>query len=62
MDNEAFKWGTFLDEPTRIDADGAEVIPSDPVVTFLNRWIWRTENRAVVEKELRELIAEAKRD
>jgi hypothetical protein len=40
-----------------IDDDGAEVIPNDPVVTFLNRWLWRTENRAAVEKELRELIA-----
>lgn len=28
--------------------------------TFLNRWAWRTD-REVVERELRELIAEAKR-
>lgn len=37
---------------------GANVIPSDPVVVFLNRWAfnWRGE-RAVIEKELRELIA-----
>jgi hypothetical protein len=49
----------FTEEPREpvIDDDGAEVIPNDPVVTFLNRWLWRTENRAAVEKELRELIA-----
>lgn len=48
----------------RVDPDevakalGAEEVPADPVVRFLNRWAfnWRGE-RAVIEKELRELIA-----
>jgi hypothetical protein len=37
-----------------------ETIPGDPVVTFLNRWAfnWRGE-RAVIEKELRELITKS---
>lgn len=26
---------------------------------FLNRWLWRTENRAVVKQELEQLIASA---
>ena len=35
-----------------------EVIEGDPVVVFLNRWAfnWRGE-RAVIEKELRQLLA-----
>ena len=28
---------------------------------FLNRWLWRGENRAAVEQELRSLILEARR-
>lgn len=31
-------------------------VPGDPVRVFLNRWHWRGD-RAVVERELRELIA-----
>lgn len=44
-----------------LDEDGADVIESDPVVTFLNRWHWRGE-RAVVEKELRDLIGRARHE
>jgi hypothetical protein len=41
--------------------DGAEVIAGDPVTVFLNRWHWRGE-RAVVERELRDLISTYQRD
>lgn len=33
----------------------------DAITRFLNRWIWRTERREVVEQELRQLIAEAEK-
>lgn len=28
---------------------------------FLNRWTWRTDDRSVIERELREVIAYARR-
>lgn len=44
-------------------ACAVENVPRDPVTVFLNRWIPRVmnaEHRPTIEKELRELIAEAK--
>lgn len=50
----------FTDDPPVITEDGAEDIPGDPVVVFLNRWSWRAD-RDQVEIELRELIADCQR-
>lgn len=50
-------------EPAEVaDALGAEEIPMTrdrAIALFLNRWTWRG-SREVVEKELRELIAQGK--
>ena len=50
----------FPDEPTPLEIEIPWTLDS-AIRVFLHRWSWR-DNKAVIEKELRELIAEAKKE